>query len=462
MKSEWSAALDGRSESYWLRNLPLANLPVLDIAAVGKRWSRILVLAAHADDETLGMGGLIADLTSLGQDVELLVITDGAGSHPHSQAFDHGTLMKLRRVECESAARELGIERPVRSFNLPDSGLDRESLAPVRECLRQVCDPETLVMAPYPQDGHRDHDLLGEVAAEIALDAGAPCVFYPVWLWHWAAVTDLPISDLIAVNPSADGLDAKFRALGQYVSQTTTVGQQPGRGPVLTAQSHARGRRLLETLIDPHGVLPRLVTSDLTAKTDRTARPFDAMFDGSSDPWGVESRWYEQRRQRLIEAMLPESQLGRVLDLGCSTGVLTQALRSRAASVHAVDASTRALAQARLRNGDSVTFERGRVPEILRTDAMAYADGSYDTVVLSELGYFLTPLELAETLQQIDRLLADDGVLVAAHWQRPTREIPLNGALVDECIGHVFTIEARYVDADVALVVARRDGADRE
>jgi hypothetical protein len=41
-----------------------------------------VVLSPHPDDETLGTGGLIAEACTRGQEVDVIVVTDGSGSHP--------------------------------------------------------------------------------------------------------------------------------------------------------------------------------------------------------------------------------------------------------------------------------------------------------------------------------------------------------------------------------------------
>ncbi len=42
--------------------------------------TRVLVIAAHPDDEVLGMGGTIALHTGAGDDVRVLVVTDGSST----------------------------------------------------------------------------------------------------------------------------------------------------------------------------------------------------------------------------------------------------------------------------------------------------------------------------------------------------------------------------------------------
>ena len=58
------------------------DVGVLDLPAVAQRYARVLVLSAHPDDETLGVGGLLADLADAGAAVSVLVATDGERSHP--------------------------------------------------------------------------------------------------------------------------------------------------------------------------------------------------------------------------------------------------------------------------------------------------------------------------------------------------------------------------------------------
>ena len=59
---------------------------------------------------------------------------------------------------------------------------------------------------------------------------------------------------------------------------------------------------------------------------------FDAPH-AESDPWGYERHWYEKRRRALIAAMLPDAALGQVLEIGCSTGLITQLLAARGFTV---------------------------------------------------------------------------------------------------------------------------------
>ncbi|MEF2713575.1 MAG: PIG-L family deacetylase, partial [Bacteroides uniformis] len=56
--------------------------------------NKILVIAAHPDDEVLGMGGTIAKLTKDGNEVNVLIVTDGSSS----QYRDSIDLKKITKV----------------------------------------------------------------------------------------------------------------------------------------------------------------------------------------------------------------------------------------------------------------------------------------------------------------------------------------------------------------------------
>ena len=83
-------------------------------------------------------------------------------------------------------------------------------------------------------------------------------------------------------------------------------------------------------------------------------------------------------------------------------------------------------------------------------------EGRFDLVMLSEVGYFLTPIELLETLRVVWSRLVPGGEVVLVHWRHPTDAIPLDGPAVHEQARSalaVLPLRARYEDGDVLLDV---------
>jgi len=79
---------------------------------------KILVLAAHPDDETLGCGGTIKRLSKEGNYIKLLTFTDGEGSRT-----SNGEEIYNRNVLLEKVCNKLGINE-YSSGNFPDNKMD--------------------------------------------------------------------------------------------------------------------------------------------------------------------------------------------------------------------------------------------------------------------------------------------------------------------------------------------------
>ncbi len=186
---------------------------------------------------------------------------------------------------------------------------------------------------------------------------------------------------------------------------------------------------------------------------------FDRMYAGDPDPWGFTNRWYEQRKYALTLAALPCPTWDRALEVGCSVGVFTAELAARCTSLVALDPSAAALSAARARVPESVRLVQGAVPD-------CWPDGTYDLVVLSEVGYYLDSRDLARLLDLVERDLAPGGAVVACHWRHPVADYPLTGDQVHAALQRwprLSRIDEEDFLLDVlvptgAVSVARQDG----
>lgn len=162
-------------------------------------FRRVLAVAAHPDDETVGCGGLLSLLADAGAEVHVCFATDGEATIGAAASTEE--VGRRRRAEAEAACRVLGT-RPPRFLGLPD-GAVAQHLAELRTALRDLVDelePE-VVIAPWELDGHADHRAVHE-----ALPSGIPVWGYETW-------TPLPptwIVDVTAVQ------ERKERALACY------------------------------------------------------------------------------------------------------------------------------------------------------------------------------------------------------------------------------------------------------
>ena len=440
----------GTSEGTWLGDARWDGVGVLDVPALVRRHPRVLVVSAHPDDETLGVGALVADLAAAGARVELLVATDGERSHGDLDARGRAALGRRRRAELDAAVERLAPGTRTTYLALPDGTLDRHHATLVDEVRRRLS-PGTLVVAPWSADGHGDHDALGLACAEAVGAGGGNLVHYPIWLWHWGAPDDLPWDVVVVAEPSVASLWRKRAALGQFVSQTTVWNGpdavEPSAAPVLGAAVLARAHRVVETLLDPGHVLPVQPAEALSEQSADRAERFDRMYDTGGDPWGFTGSFYEDRRRALVLAALGRRRYSRALELGCADGRLTAALLERSDEVVALDTSAAAVAAARDR-APGATVVQGSAPEDL-------PDGPFDLVLVSEVGYFLRPLELLATLRRVEAALGAGGEIVLCHWQHPTSDVPLDGVLVHEQAATALgrALRASYRDVDLHVDV---------
>jgi LmbE family N-acetylglucosaminyl deacetylase len=148
-----------------------------------------LILAPHPDDESLGCGGLIATCVAAGRLPLVVVLTDGAGSHPHSRAFPPEWLRAVRAQEVRDAVARLGLppDRVV-LLNEPDTAAPHDGprfdavVARLSGLIRQeaAC---TAILAPWRHDPHCDHEAASLVATAVAETTAIRHVAYPVWGW---------------------------------------------------------------------------------------------------------------------------------------------------------------------------------------------------------------------------------------------------------------------------------------
>ncbi|MEO7268476.1 MAG: class I SAM-dependent methyltransferase, partial [Knoellia sp.] len=296
----------------------------------------------------------------------------------------------------------------------------------------------------WTADGHPDHDAAGQAATQAVAspssshdgphrpDGPVGLAYYLIWLWHWGAPDDLPWSQSVVVDATLEGLSTSERALTEHLTQRQPLSPAVGDEVLLTEAVLAPFRRGFTTLVLAD-VSPSPDSSDVPdshrVSSDQGAgkplqQTFDAMFADGEDPWSSES-WYERRKRALALATLGRERYERVLDIGCSTGALTAALGERADAVVGIDVSSRALAVAGRHGRRGISWVQGVAPEVLGD-----VEGTFDLVVLSEVGYFLKPFDLWLTLAAALERLEPGGELLVVHWRHPTKNIPSDGPAV--------------------------------
>ncbi|WP_375478039.1 PIG-L family deacetylase [uncultured Jatrophihabitans sp.] len=401
---------------------------------------RVVVLAAHPDDETLGAGGLLASCARRGVDVAVVVATDGEASHPRSTTHRPAELAAIRRREVTAAVALLAPRAQLSFLGLPDGGLDAARGA-LRARLDDLAAGASHLVSPWFGDRHPDHDAVGAAAAHVAERHGARHWQYPIWFWHWASPgrDELPLGRLRGLALAEDDLRAKRAAIEQHVSQHSPLSPLPGDEAILPAPLLAHFDRDREVFV---------VAEPLDAAD---AGYFDALYAGDDDPWRLQERFYEQRKREVTLAALPRRRFRRAFEPGCATGLLTARLAERCDEVLGWDVSERALelARRRIADADGARVELGQIPA-------HWPSGEFDLVLLSEVGYYCRDLDLLA-----DRVLAGlsaDGVVLGCHWRRPATDHPHTAEAVHQVFDRRLATVVDHVEADFLLRVWSRTG----
>lgn len=181
-----------------------------------KHGDRVLVVAAHPDDETLGAGGTIARMTAAGIEVRVLFATDGVnarGADPAAAA---------RRADmARSACAVLGVS-DIRTGHFPDNEMDSVSQLTVTRLIEDHMDDfgPTILLTHHPHDLNVDHRA---VSAAVGPAVRPPTTVRAVLFFEVLSSTEwvlhAPRFEPTAFVPIADVLETKISALRAYAEE---------------------------------------------------------------------------------------------------------------------------------------------------------------------------------------------------------------------------------------------------
>jgi LmbE family N-acetylglucosaminyl deacetylase len=221
---------------------------------------RVLVVAPHPDDETLGCGGTIAQHLEAGDQVCVLVVTDGGGSRAGGLGRDE--IRRLRATETARAARSLGPVDLVQ-LGLPEGRWAPGDLLEHLVALLRSHAPQ-LVYAPSCIDFHPEHVKVARVLAD-ALRSLEGSVRPKIRIYE-LQVPLTPILANIAVEVGGAAAKKKARALSDYRTQQGSLGHVPRQSRYL--RRLYRSRHPLEVFweLDPESYCRLMECGSTTAK----------------------------------------------------------------------------------------------------------------------------------------------------------------------------------------------------
>ncbi len=179
----------------------------------------VLVLAAHPDDELLGVGATVARHAAAGDTVTAVVVSEGA-----SARYEDGAAEVLR--DCgRAAAAVLGVKE-IRFLGMRDQHLDAGPILEVIQPIERVVDElrPDLVYTHHFGDLNRDHRIVAEAVMVACRPAGP---HYPAkvlmfetpsateWSWPDPSMQFVP-NHFVDVSRT---IEAKLKAMACYKTE---------------------------------------------------------------------------------------------------------------------------------------------------------------------------------------------------------------------------------------------------
>ncbi|MFC2947541.1 PIG-L deacetylase family protein [Virgibacillus sediminis] len=172
---------------------------------------KVLVLAPHMDDETIGPGGVIRKHANEGAEVHCAFVTDGSNS---VSDLSKDELIHTRMKEMEEAKGILGIDS-IHYMGLPDGKVEsnEESRRKFRDIIETV-QPDIIYCTSYV-DAHTDHTQTAKTLADVLKDMEDPSMTLRLYEIN----CPIPPSFVNCVMDISDTVADKKRAIEVFSSQ---------------------------------------------------------------------------------------------------------------------------------------------------------------------------------------------------------------------------------------------------
>ncbi len=169
---------------------------------------KILIVSPHADDESIGCGGL---LSRYGRQCDLLLLTDGRNGHTTEKYSNESELIEIRKKEFKQAATLANVNQIV-FLNIKDGTLSANKKEVYNYAIREY----DYIFVPNRYESHSDHKIVLSIFRKMKRKqkAKAKIFEYEVWTPLRHPTWFLDISG-VAAN--------KEKMIGQHISQLADI-----------------------------------------------------------------------------------------------------------------------------------------------------------------------------------------------------------------------------------------------
>jgi len=181
---------------------------------------RILVFAAHPDDELIGVGGTIAKLHEKGATVKVIIYSRGGGGVAAEESLrDERDVEQTRDLETQQVAKYLGFEHV--TLGIHEIVDKRRAVKAAVKIIREF--KPHIVFTHGPHDHHHLHIAVSAVSTEACWQAAAKTYGYLGKPWRISSVYYYEVWDLFTrpnlIVDITEMFHKKLEAMKLYKSQ---------------------------------------------------------------------------------------------------------------------------------------------------------------------------------------------------------------------------------------------------
>ena len=206
---------------------------------------KILVVAAHPDDELLGLGGTIRRLADSGKEIHAVILAEGLTSRAETRDEADMNELKELREDAQNAANVVGY-KSIEFHDFPDNRMDEVDLLDIIKVVSKYVEkykPDT-IFTHHHGDLNIDH----RRTCEAVLTACRPIGDYSVKRIYafetpssteWNYIYSEPFTPNVYFDVT-NTLEAKVKGMACYRSESTSY-PHPRSGEALRSLGRLRG-----------------------------------------------------------------------------------------------------------------------------------------------------------------------------------------------------------------------------
>ena len=193
------------------------------------RFSKVLIISPHPDDEVFGCGGLMQSLVLADKQVEVIIMSKGEAVHRPCCPNEENNIVQARTRLTDAANGVLGIvPEHIHRLDFPDGGFssvkeDDDMVKALSDLVHDIAPTEVFI--PHPYENSPDHVAATRLAEQVLRNHIGKVFYYCVWTWY-----HMPIYKILLLKYRNVRLlrvanrDAKNKAIDIYINNSAPCG----------------------------------------------------------------------------------------------------------------------------------------------------------------------------------------------------------------------------------------------